>query len=204
MRLLTLFIVAVELACAGARADRAPGNVPAASPAVTPAGAQAANTSGTAVAAFQERIKTYMAWRNKVEDTVPQLTETSDPSKIANRERALGEALVNARGHAEPGEFLIEEFVPVLQQTIKADFAKRTAAERKALIIELPKGLTFGINQIYPTTIPLATFPANLLAALPELPPELEYRIVYRHLILRDIEGNYVVDMVPDIFPIPM
>jgi hypothetical protein len=139
-----------------------------------------------------------------VENTVPQLTETSDPNKIAARERALGEALINARGNPQPGEFLIKEFVPVLEQTIKADFAKRTAAERKALMVELPKGIKFGINQIYPTTIPLATFPANLLKALPELPPELEYRIVYRHLILRDVEGNYVVDLVPNIFPIPM
>jgi hypothetical protein len=35
------------------------------------------------------------------------------------------------------------------------------------------------------------------------LPPELEYRMVYRHLILRDVEGNYVVDIMPEVFPIP-
>jgi hypothetical protein len=211
MRLLTLVIVAVELACAGANADRTPANAPAATPnppaaapVTAPPEAQTSNTTATAVAAFQERLKAYGAWRNKVENTVPQLTETSDPNKIAARERALGEALINARGNPQPGEFLIKEFVPVLEQTIKADFAKRTAAERKALMVELPKGIKFGINQIYPTTIPLATFPANLLKALPELPPELEYRIVYRHLILRDVEGNYVVDLVPNIFPIPM
>jgi hypothetical protein len=151
-----------------------------------------------------ERINAYVAWRNKVEGTVPQLTETSDPNKIAARERALGEALIKARGTAQPGEYFIKEYVPVLEQTIKADFAKRTAAERKALVLELPKGMKFTINQIYPSTIPLATFPANLLEALPDLPPELEYRIVHRHLILRDVEGNYVVDIVPNIFPIPM
>jgi hypothetical protein len=208
---LTLFAIAVQIACAGASADGTPANERARPTApVTPPAAgsdlaeQAASPSTAATNAFRERIKVYVAWRSKVEDTVPQLTETSDPKKIAARERALGEALIKARGSAQQGEYFIKEFVPVLEQIIKADFAKRTAAERKALILELPKGMKFGINQIYPTTIPLATFPANLLKALPDLPPELEYRIVHRHLILRDVEGNYVVDMVPNSFPIPM
>ena len=30
---------------------------------------------------------------------------------------------------------------------------------------------------MYPTTLPLVTFPGNLLRVLPELPKELEYRI---------------------------
>jgi hypothetical protein len=97
----------------------------------------------------------------------------------------------------------VKEYVPVLKKTIRDDFATRTAAERKALILELPRNVKFGVNRLYPTTIPLATFPANLLKALPDLPPELEYRIVNRHLILRDVEANYVVDMVPNVFPIP-
>jgi hypothetical protein len=155
------------------------------------------------VKAFQARLKEYVAFRNRVEDTVPQLTETSDPKKIADRERALGEALIKSRPNAKPGEFYIKEYVPYLEQLIKADFAKRTLAERKALVVELPKGLTVGVNQIYPTTLPLATFPPLLLKVLPELPPELEYRIVFRDLILRDVEGNYVVDIAKDLFPIP-
>ena len=69
--------------------------------------------------------------------------------------------------------------------------------------MELPKGVRVTVNSIYPTTIPLATFPPNLLNAFPDLPPELEYRIVYRDLILRDVEGNYVVDVMSDVFPIP-
>jgi hypothetical protein len=211
MRLILLVIVAVQVACAGINADRTPANEPAPRPTAPasapaeapPASQQTANAAGTATNAFLQRVKEYVAWRNKVEGTVQQLTETSDPNKIAERERAFGEALIKARGTAQQGEYLIKEFVPVLEQTIKADFAKRTSAERKALIVELPKGMKFGINQIYPSTIPLATFPGNLLKALPDLPPELEYRIIYRHLILRDVEGNYVVDMVPNIFPIP-
>ncbi len=56
---------------------------------------------------------------------------------------------------------------------------------------------------VYPPTLPLATFPANLLKALPELPKELEYRMVGRDLILRDVTGNVIVDILSNVFPIP-
>src|SRR5262245_15665319 len=108
----------------------------------------AANPAGAAVSAFQARLKEYVAFRNRVEDTVPQLKETANPKEIAVREHALGEALIKSRPHARPGEFLIKEYLPYLEKTIKDDFAKRTYAERKALVVELPKGLKVGINQI--------------------------------------------------------
>jgi len=198
----TLFVVCVSQTTPHARSAR--DTVSIAKAAASPDRAQAANPAAMATKAFQDRIREYVVLRNKVEDTVPQLTETSNPAKISARERALGEALIKARSSAKPGDLLVKEYVPYLEQTIRADFAKRTAAERKALIIELPKGVKIGINMLYPTTIPLATFPPNLLKALPDLPPELEYRIVYRNLILRDVEGNYVADIVTNVFPIPM
>ena len=52
------------------------------------------------------------------------------------------------------------------------------------------------VNQVYPTTFPLATFPPTLLKVLPPLPKEVEYRIVAGHLILRDTEANLIVDFI--------
>ena len=43
---------------------------------------------------------------------------------------------------------------------------------------------------------PLATTPANLLANLPQLPMDVEYRIVGRHLLLRDVDANIIVDFI--------
>jgi hypothetical protein len=212
MRLIFLAIIAVQTAVAGAHAWPSSGPSVAPGPASqtrptgiqTPkAAVQAPNARAAAVTAFQGRLKEWVAFHDKVEATVPQLTETSDPAKISARERALGEALIKSRGNAHPGEYFIKEIQPGIRQIVKADLAKRTSAERKALIVELPKGVKVTVNTIYPTTMPLATFPPNLLKALPDLAPELEYRIVYRDLILRDVEGNYVVDIMPDVFPIP-
>ena len=165
--------------------------------------AKAVNPAGAATKAFLDRIAEYVEFHNNVEKTVPPLTETSDPAKIAAREKALGEALIKARPNARPGDFLIKEYQPFLARVIRQDFSKRSVADRKALIQELPKGVKIGVNQIYPTTLPLATFPPRLLKALPELPPELEYRIVGQDLVLLDVKGNVIVDIMPGVFPIP-
>ena len=161
------------------------------------------NARGAATKAFLDRIQEYIKFHNNVEKMVPPLKETPEPEEISKREAALGAALIKQRPDAKEGDFLIKEFQPYLRELIKQDFAKRSVADRKALIVEMPKGVKLAVNTLYPTTMPLATFPANLLKVLPELPKELEYRIVGRHLILRDTTGNVIVDIMRDVFPIP-
>lgn len=161
------------------------------------------NPRGAATKAFLDRINEYVTFHNNVEKMVSPLGETKSPEEIAKRETALGAMLIKQRPDAKQGDFFIKEFQPYLIEIIKDDFAKRSAADRKALMVELPKDVKIGVNMVYPTTLPLATFPGNLLKALPELPKELEYRIVGRHLILRDVTGNVIVDVMPNVVPIP-
>ena len=56
-------------------------------------------------------------------------------------------------------------------------------------------------NMVYPTTLPLATSPPALIQALPRLPDELEYRFMGRHIILRDVKANVVVDVLGNVIP---
>jgi hypothetical protein len=161
------------------------------------------NARGAATKAFLDRIQEYVTYHDNVEKMVPRLRETPDPEEIAKREAALAAAIIKQRPNAREGDFFIKEFQPYLVQIIKEDFAKRPVEDRKALVVELPKNVPVKVNAVYPTTLPLATFPPKLLAALPELPKELEYRIVGRHLILRDVTANVVVDLMRDVFPIP-
>ncbi len=161
------------------------------------------NAKGSATKAFLDRLKEYVTFHHNVEKMVPPLAETADPAKISAREKALGEALIKSRPEAKPGDFFIKEYQPYLMQIVRDDFAKRPLADRKALVVELPKGVRIAVNEVYPTVLPLATLPGNLLQQLPELPPELEYRIVGRDLLLRDVKGNVVVDIMREVFPIP-
>jgi hypothetical protein len=159
------------------------------------------NPTAAAVNAFQHRVESYVKLHNQAEGRVPNLTETGDPKKIASREAALGEAIRSLRAEARPGDIFCEEFRPVLLQLIRDDFASRSATDRRALIQELPAKFQLAVNMTYPTTLPLVTVPAKLLNALPRLPEILEYRILGRHLLLRDVKANIVVDFVREAVP---
>jgi hypothetical protein len=161
----------------------------------------AVNPTAAAVHVFQQRIADYLKVHQQAEGKVPDLKETGDPQKIATREKALGDTIRSMRPDAKPGDIFAEEFRPILLQLIHDDFATRSAADRRALIQELPAKFQLSINMTYPTTLPLVTVPAKLLRVLPQLPEELEYRILGRHLLLRDVKGNIVVDYVRDAVP---
>jgi hypothetical protein len=168
-----------------------------------PAGPQRppANAVGTAVLGFKERVDGYVKVHHEAESKVPKLTETNDPAQVSSRETALGEMIKRLRPAAKEGDIIGTDFRAVLEREVKQDFRTRPAADRKALIQELPAKMKIAVNMTYPPDLPLATFPARLLQKLPALPPELEYRIVGHHLVLRDVTANVIVDVARDIVP---
>lgn len=174
--------------------------IPATTATVGPDG-QPINALGAAVLEFHKRLEVYMKTHNEAEGKVPNLKRTDDPVEISTREQALAEMIMTLRAGAQEGAIFATEVEPYFRQIIQEDFAKRSLADRRALVHELPKGAKVSVNTIYPTTIPLLTFPAVLLQKLPDLPPELEYRIVGRHLILRDVKANLIVDALRDAIP---
>ena len=185
------------------QAQRAPANTSAAAPAAAPtAGGQpAVNAQGSATLEFQKRIQAYLKVHNEAETKVPNLKSTDDPQKISDREKALAQMIMTLRAGAAPGEIFAPEYQPYFIKIVRDDFSTRSARDRKALINELPAKMKVDINTVYPTTLPLATFPPALLSKLPDLPPELEYRIVGRSLILRDVKANLIVDILRDVVP---
>ena len=176
-----------------------PTNATAATPPAVTEPVSAAQTE--AAIEFQKRIQVYMKTHNQAEAKVPNLKSTDDPQQISDREKALGQMIMTMRAGAQPGEIFAPEFQPYFIQIVRDDFAARSPADRKALINELPKNMKVDINTIYPTTLPLATFPPALLRKLPDLPPEMEYRIVGRSLIIRDAKANLIVDILRDVVP---
>jgi hypothetical protein len=172
---------------------------PSAISAATPQGAAAINAQGSATLEFQNRIKAYLKVHNEAETKVPNLKNTDDPAKIYERESALAKTIQTLRAGAQIGDIFAPEYQPYFIKIVQDDFATRSAAARKAIIVELPKNMKVDVNTVYPTTIPLATFPPALLRKLPDLPPELEYRLVGHSLILRDVKANLIVDILRDV-----
>jgi hypothetical protein len=160
----------------------------------------AVNPAGQATAAFKKRLDDYLKLRSAITAKIPDVSETHDPNKISAREKALGEAIAAARKATKPGD-LFGDIAPYITTIVAKDWATRSAVDRKAIFKELPAGVQVSINRPYPTTLPLLTVPSNLLVNLPTLPDDLEYRIVDRHLLLRDRDANLVVDILYNVLP---
>ena len=152
------------------------------------------NPLAQAMADFKKRVDAYLDVRREVTRKYPDVSETGDPAKIHSREEALGKAIAMARVNARAGD-IFGSVGPHLLKAVEADWNSRTAADRKALLSEIPPGLQLKVNQPYPTSVPLATVPPKLLERLPTIPEEVEYRLVDRRLLLRDRDANLIIDV---------
>jgi hypothetical protein len=159
-----------------------------------PAAQQAVNPLASEMVEFKKRMDAYLELRKAVTQKYPEVKETGNPAKIHEREVALGKGIAMARATAKAGDI----FGPLsghLLKVVDDDWNSRSPADRKAILAEIPKGLVLNVNQAYPPKVPLATVPPKLLAQLPMLPEELEYRLVDRRLLLRDRDANLIIDV---------
>jgi hypothetical protein len=168
---------------------------------ISTAGAQTVNPTAAAMKAFRDRAEAYLALHKKVAGEIPPLKETDDAQKIADREKLLGASIANARTAARPGE-IFGEIAPRVVKLVRSDIGHRSRADRKALFSEMPpRPPALNVNAVYPSSVPLITFPPSLLQSLPPLPEGLEYRFYGRHLILRDVKANIVADILRNVVP---
>jgi hypothetical protein len=158
------------------------------------------NPTAATLAEFQKRLDAYVQMRERAVADIPKLKETPTPADIGSREQALGAALRTARASARHGD-LVGPADALLRKIVRTDYARRSAAERQALLAEVPRVGRIVINTRYPAGFALATVPPLLLQELPRLPEVLEYRLVGRALILRDVPANIIVDLVDKALP---
>jgi hypothetical protein len=174
-----------------------------------------ANPDALVLSDFQKRIDAYMAVHKDAAKDSPPLKETKNPAEIKAAQEALGAKIRAARATAKPGDILTPEIrnkfrrlmYPVVASpspkgtagsAVKADVKeelKENTEERKE---EGGKPVVLKVNAMYPPDTPLPSTPPQVLMNLPKLPEQLEYRIVGKNLIIRDVEANIVVDFVPN------
>src|SRR5262245_7123878 len=176
---------------------------------------QNANPDAIVLADFQKRIDAYMAIHKDAAKDAPPLKETKNPAEIKAAQDALGARLRATRTTAKQGDIMTAEIQtkvrrlmypvvtsPAPQGTagreVKKDVKeglKENTEERKE---EGGKPVVLKVNASYPADTPLPTTPPQVLMNLPKLPEQLEYRIVGKNLIIRDVEANIIVDFVPN------
>lgn len=163
------------------------------------------NSMTESVEEFTSRVNDYVALRNRLADSVGALSENMTQEQIAARATALSQAILLARPDARQGDIFTPRAASVLGALIEQEYSRRPPRVREVredAQDELPDFVP-KVNQLYPTTYPLATFPPELLPLLPRLPEEVEYRVVNHYLLLRDVESNLIVDFMPRAIPVP-
>ena len=151
---------------------------------------------------FAKRVSDYLALHKNIESKLPKLKYTGSSVIIEGHQHALAKAIRQARANAKQGDI----FTPA----ISAELRRRALAAmqgdkawrvEKSLEDSEPVKFAMKINIAYPPGVPKQSMPPSLLASLPPLPPELEYRLLGGTLVLLDIRADLVVDLDPDFFP---
>jgi hypothetical protein len=149
---------------------------------------------GAIAADFSERVSNYVELRSRLEKGLPDLTVTDDPGEIWLAQRALANRVRAARADARPGD--------IFTATISAEFRNVLLVETNpgtmaAIMDDNPGDVSRRINRAYPAGKPRASMPAGMLAVLPGLPDDFQYRFLGRALVLIDTRTNLIVDRMP-------
>jgi hypothetical protein len=149
---------------------------------------------GDAGVDFTTRVSSYADLRSELEKGLPPLMVTEDPAEILRAIRALARKIRVARAGAKQGDL----FSPAVSAQFKKALTLEIDAGTMALIMdENPGHIDVPINGNYPLRKAVTTMPPNVLAALPKLPPDLEYRFLGRHLVLVDTRASVIIDRIP-------
>ena len=143
---------------------------------------------------FTERVSRYYELRRNLQKGLPPLAVTDYPAEIKNAQFALAERIRVARRGARPGEI----FTPAIRVEFRKALAREIDANTLAAIMDdNPGRFTHHINDIYHEGRPFSTVPPNVLAVLPRMPEDIQYRFLGRDLILIDTAANVILDRIP-------
>ena len=164
--------------------------------------AASAPADAAAIKQFHAEIAKYVAIRRGLRDELSGPIVNSSAAQLNNVSDSLAAAIRRRRPDAKPGAIFTPAFAEAVKQRIGV--AVRDANLAAALVEiddEEPIIRQPSIYLRFPDAAQMATMPPSLLAALPELPKELEYRIIGSYLVLRDIDAALVIDYIPAAVP---
>ncbi len=157
------------------------------------------NPDAALVNEFQKRVADYVKLHKAKAGQLPSLKPTDSPETLQKYKEALAHEIQAGRDQAKQGDIFTPPIAAEFRRLIKIAMRRTERAHRIRASLRRgePVSLKLAVNGQYPSTVPLETTPATLLGNLPELPPEVEYRVVGRSLVLRDVTANLIVDFLP-------
>jgi hypothetical protein len=149
---------------------------------------------GDIVADFTARIQRYYDLREAAGQGLRGLVLTDDVDDIVHEEVSLARRIRQARGQAHQGEIFTPTISEQFRNALKTVVDETT---REVIMDDNPGEFTRRIDARYPKTKSFSTVPANVLALLPRLPADIQYRFLGEHLILLDTRADVILDLMP-------
>ena len=139
------------------------------------------NQDSVVASHFEDEVKEYVKLHKKAEAGIPKLKSTDSAHTINQHQRLLAGNIRAARSGAKQGEIFTTEISQLFKRLIDVAFQGPNAAEVRASLRHAePVRIPLQVNATYPDSRPLQSTPPSVLLNLPDVPPELDYRIVGR------------------------
>jgi hypothetical protein len=185
-----LLVVAIVASCASGAMAQGPKD----------GGASA--DEAAAITQFESAIAKYMALRQRLRNEIAGPVPNSSASELNRASDSLASAIQRARAGAREGNIFVTPVTVVVKRRVD-DVVRRdnlgpvlANIDDESATVKTPS-----IHLRFPVAAQMATMPPSLLAALPQLPKELEYRIVGNYLVLRDVDAALILDYIPAAVP---
>jgi hypothetical protein len=154
---------------------------------------------------FLQSVDSYMALRRQLAHAWPPVAISADVDAIHRASHARFAAMRRARASARPGDIFNDRVADLYRVRIRHGFSVR-GHDVSELIQEMNEGgkhwRPASVNGRFSWKTAAAT-PPHVLAVLPDLPPELQYRFVGPDLVLLDLDLGFIVDVLPDVLDPP-
>jgi hypothetical protein len=152
---------------------------------------------------FTRRVSDYVKVHQLARSEVHGLKPTNSPEAIEHYEHRLAHRIREMRPGDGQGEIfapeISAEFRRLIGITLQGPEGQRIL---KSIWDSKPARLpVIRVNSMYPSGVPLQSTPPSLLLNLPSLPPQVEYRVIGHALVLRDVDANLIVDLIPNAIP---
>ncbi len=160
-------------------------------------------TDSRVIADFQTRVQRYVELHRTLEGAMP-VPAPDDWAAVWAALEALGVKIRAARKNARQGEIFAPDIERWFRRTIAGCLKDCNTDELLATLNEEnPEDLVLipRINGAWPEEASLGPMPPKLLAGLPELPEELQYRFMHRDFVLWDAHANIIVDFIKQAMP---
>ena len=163
--------------------------------------AQTPDPGAQAVQAFERATGDYVQMHRRLESQIGAIQLNSTVAEVNRTIQQLAAAIRAERPDAKQGEF----FTPALSTELRArinnalrenGFTPADVRENERLETTEAGIVALRVNGTFPWVLATAMFPC-VIAALPPLSPELQYRIVGDTLVLIDVHASLIIDLLP-------